>query len=36
VEFGFEDGTDVDFAQDVIARVHQIESRFEAPANHYD
>jgi len=35
VEFLFEDDTDVDLAQDVVARVHQIESRFEAPANHY-
>jgi len=35
VEFGFEDGTDRDFARDVIERVHRIDSRFEAPANHY-
>jgi hypothetical protein len=35
VEFGFEPDTDVDLAQDVITRVHRIESQFEAPANHY-
>lgn len=35
VEFGFEPNTDPDLAQDVIARVHRIESRFEAPADHY-
>lgn len=35
VEFGFEDDTDPDLARDVIARVHQLESRFEAPADHY-
>ena len=35
VEFNFEDDTDVDLAQDVVKRVHRIESRFEAPANHY-
>ena len=31
VEFGFEEGTDPELAQDVIGRVHRIESRFEAP-----
>jgi hypothetical protein len=35
VEFVFEDDTDVDLAQDVVKRVHGIESRFEAPASHY-
>jgi hypothetical protein len=35
VEFGFEADTDVDLAQDVIRQVHSIESRFEAPADHY-
>jgi hypothetical protein len=35
VELGFEDGTDVDLAQDIIRRVHEVGSRFEAPANHY-
>jgi len=35
VEFGFENDTDVDFGRDLIGRVNQIESRFEAPADHY-
>jgi hypothetical protein len=35
VEFGFETDTDVDFAREVIGHVNQIESRFEAPADHY-
>ena len=35
VEFGFDGSTDVDFASDVLERVHRIESRFEAPANHF-
>ena len=35
VELGFEDDTDTDLARDVIERVHGIESRFEAPANHF-
>jgi alkanesulfonate monooxygenase SsuD/methylene tetrahydromethanopterin reductase-like flavin-dependent oxidoreductase (luciferase family) len=35
VEFGFEDGTDPDLAQDIVDRVHRIASPFEAPANHY-
>lgn len=35
VEFGFEDGTDLDLAHDVLSRVHGVASRFEAPANHY-
>jgi probable F420-dependent oxidoreductase len=35
VELGFDEGTDLDLAHDVLERVHRIESRFEAPANHY-
>jgi len=35
VELGFDDDTEADLAQDVIKRVQGIESRFEAPANHY-
>ena len=35
VEFNFEDDTDPDLAEDVLTRVHAIESRFEAPADHY-
>jgi hypothetical protein len=35
VEFGFDQGTDLDLAHSVLERVHRIESRFEAPANHY-
>jgi probable F420-dependent oxidoreductase len=35
VEFAFEDGTDPDFARDVVERVHRLQSPFEAPANHY-
>ena len=35
VEFNFEDDTDPDLAEDVVTRVHAIESQFEAPADHY-
>jgi probable F420-dependent oxidoreductase len=35
VEFGFEDDTNPDFAQDVIKRVQQIDSPFEAAPKHY-
>ncbi len=35
VELGFEGGTDLDLTRDLLARVQRIESRFEAPANHY-
>lgn len=36
VEFGFEADTDPDYARSIIEQVHQIGSRFEAHANHYD
>jgi len=35
VEISFEDDTDADLARDVLDRVKRIESRFEAPADHY-
>ena len=35
VELAFEDDTEADVAEDVISKVHAIDSGFEAPVDHY-